>query len=198
MEPILGKHSVYPSLEESTSQRLAEASIQGVHPQVLDWHTGFPGRVELAATFGLAEAEPVGGVVAGAAETRSFDAGLEQHRAVCVDVLPVSGKLGEGAVLRLGCDRDVGHLCSRTFRNAAPAVASEPNCLASCAHGTRGGDRRGNNCPRPLDRGNDGNDVQDCPVSFGCRRDREGCDRSESLDKALAVKAPVITVALMP
>jgi hypothetical protein len=92
-----GKHLVYPFLEESTSQRLAEALIQGVHPQILDWHTGFPGRAELAATFGLAEAEPVGGVLAGAAETRSFDAGLEQHRAVCVDVLPVSGKLGEGA-----------------------------------------------------------------------------------------------------
>jgi hypothetical protein len=78
--------------EESTSQRLSEALIQGVHPQILDWHTGFPGRAELAATLGLAEAEPVGGVLAGAAETRSFDAGLEQHRAVCVDVLPVSGK----------------------------------------------------------------------------------------------------------
>jgi hypothetical protein len=143
MEPILGKHSVYPSLEESTSQRLAEASIQGVHPQVLDWHTGFPGRAALAATLGLAEAEPVGGVVAGAAETRSFDEGLEQQWAVCVDVLPVSGKqlgcLGQqhgGEVVHLypRQDEKPGIVDDQVQVSAMLFMRSADVAIARCAH----------------------------------------------------------------
>ncbi len=76
-------------------------------------------------------------------------------------------------------------------------LACEPDCLAPRAHRSRSGDRRRNGRPRPADRGNDGNHVQDCTVSFGCRRDREGCDRSEGLDKAITIKAPGI-FALMP
>lgn len=48
--------------------------------------------IELSSTLGHAQQLPVGRTVAGGAEAGEFDEGLEQHGAVAVALLPVSGE----------------------------------------------------------------------------------------------------------
>ena len=48
--------------------------------------------VKLAAAQGLAEVEPVGGAIAGAAEARGFTEGFQQDGPEVVAVVPVGGQ----------------------------------------------------------------------------------------------------------
>ena len=49
---------------------------QPIEPDVLDWYSVLVGDVELAASSGLTDVDPVGGLVAGAAVALSLDEGL--------------------------------------------------------------------------------------------------------------------------
>ena len=50
---------------------------QRVEPDVLEQQCVLVGDVELAESFGLSDADPVGGLLAGTAMTRGLDEGLE-------------------------------------------------------------------------------------------------------------------------
>ena len=54
-------------------------------------------NIELAASGGLSEADPVGRLVGGAAKALLLDEGFEQERPVTVLELPVGGDLPGGA-----------------------------------------------------------------------------------------------------
>src|SRR5208283_1318055 len=49
-------------------------------------------EVEFAASLGLADVDPVGGLIAGAAEAIGLDKGFEQNRTVAVALLPMGGQ----------------------------------------------------------------------------------------------------------
>ena len=67
----------------------AKVAGEGIDPDALDG-LGFAMQpVELAAPLGVAEAQPVGGLVACAGEARLLDEGLKQHRSIGVSDMPV-------------------------------------------------------------------------------------------------------------
>ena len=70
-----------------------------IEPDVLDWYSVLVGHVELAASSGLTDLDPVGGLVTGAAVALSLDEGLKKDGAIAVALLPVvrelSGEEGE-------------------------------------------------------------------------------------------------------
>ena len=70
---------------------LLPAPVQGVKVDVLDRQGVFVAAVEFAPAFGLADAGPVGGAVAGAGEPAGLDEGLGQDRGVAVAGPPVGG-----------------------------------------------------------------------------------------------------------
>lgn len=59
-------------------------------------------HIELAATGGLTDVEPVGCLVAGSSEAIGLDKGLQQHRTVAVSLLPIGGSLTGDAAEDLG------------------------------------------------------------------------------------------------
>ena len=59
-------------------QGLAEAFGEGEDPDAFEGKGVGVGRVELAASLGITEAEPVGGLVAGSREARLLYEGLDQ------------------------------------------------------------------------------------------------------------------------
>ena len=58
--------------------------MQGIKPDILDRQDGLGPGAFLATPGGLTDLDPVGGLVAGAAMTRSLDKGIEEHLAVAV------------------------------------------------------------------------------------------------------------------
>ncbi len=87
-------------LGELLGQGRAKARGEREDPDALDGKGVEPVAVELAAALGVAEAEPVGGLVAGAGEALLFDEGLEEDGAVAVAREPVGGESSRGERLR--------------------------------------------------------------------------------------------------
>src|ERR1019366_6239316 len=73
------------------------AGVQRVEVDVFDRLGVLVVAVHLAAAFGVAGPDPVGGAVAGAVEPVGVDEGLQQDGGVAVAVLPVGGQLPGGA-----------------------------------------------------------------------------------------------------
>ena len=65
---------------------------EGFDEDVFDGQGEFVVCVELAAAQGLAEVEPVGGAIAGAAEARGFAQGFQQDGPEVVAAVPVGGQ----------------------------------------------------------------------------------------------------------
>ena len=67
--------------------------MQGMEPDILDRQDRLGRGAFLAASGGLTDLDPVGGLVTGAAMTGSLDKGFEEHGAVAVARQPVVGQL---------------------------------------------------------------------------------------------------------
>ena len=70
-----------------------EILAQRVQPDVLDGHDLLMDWALFAASDGLADVDPVGGLVAGAAMALRLDEGLEQDGAIAVALMPIVGQL---------------------------------------------------------------------------------------------------------
>ncbi len=86
--------------------------------------------VELAAAQGLAEVEPVGGAIAGAAEARGFAEGFQQDGAEVVAAVPVGGQAAF----------DLGEQVRGKVRDADPGQDQEASVIddqrqVALAHG---------------------------------------------------------------
>src|ERR1019366_4207536 len=98
-------------------QHAGEVLAKRVQPAVLDGHDLLVDRALLAAADGLADMDPVGGLVASATVTYRLDEGFEQHRAIAVALMPMVGQLagdqrqdlrGEPFGLDPGQDQEAG------------------------------------------------------------------------------------------
>ena len=67
-------------------------SLQRSEPDVFDRQRILFSNIEFAAALGLSDFDPVGGLIASAAETRDLTESLEQYRADGVTLLPVLGQ----------------------------------------------------------------------------------------------------------
>ena len=80
----------------SGAKRSSEVFAQGVEPDAFGGQIGLVVTVQLAPALGVADKDPVGGLVAGACEAPRVDEGFQQNGSVGVAVVPVLGELTRG------------------------------------------------------------------------------------------------------
>ncbi len=109
----------------------APIGLERLEEDVLDGEGVFVADVELAAPLGLADVDPVGGSIAGAAEALRLAEGFQQHGTDAIALAPVVGKLAGGESEQVG--GEIGHL--DPGQDQIPGVIDEAGQVALAGGG---------------------------------------------------------------
>ena len=145
----------------SAAELSGKVAGEGIDPDALDGLSIAVQPIEFAAALGVAQTQPICGLVAGAGESGLLDEGLQQHRSIGVSDMPVFGQATGGqsqdprgevlaldprqdeeagvvddevkaALSLLGCPTD--ELVARLSLPGARAERQQSDHLAGCAH----------------------------------------------------------------